>query len=229
MTVYTAIFGDVDELKEPFIVTPGWRYICFTDADFTSDVWEIHKVPVMPCGPRKTARWYKINFHKCIVDQYSLWVDGSFFINCDLDNWWHQFKAPMTTVAHPFDKCIYADIRSCLRMGKDNPMVLTKQSDFYKQLGIKESQGLISSGVLMRENVKLVQDFCDLWWSQIEKWSARDQIGFGYANFMMPGVHHSIEWNYIRRHEFVHLPHMGKDWRWEQLQKIRKKYGTVSK
>ena len=45
--IYTAIFGDYDTLKEPLVITPGWKYICYTDQDFESKVWEIKKVKLV--------------------------------------------------------------------------------------------------------------------------------------------------------------------------------------
>lgn len=227
MTVYTAIFGDVDDLKEPFVVTEGWNFICFTDQDFTSDVWEIRKVPVMEYGPQKTARWYKINAHKCIDDHLTLWVDGTFFINCNLNDWWEEkFRSPFTTIFHPFDDCIYKDARSCLDGGKGDPKAIQRQIELYSHLGIKKNSGLISSGILMRERCMKVKSFCTTWWQQVEAWSSRDQIAFGYAQHKHPGVHQSIKWDYTKDTEFLHIPHKTKAWRGGRLREVTEKYGS---
>lgn len=37
---YTVISGPYDTLKEPVIETDGWKYICFTDQELVSDIWE---------------------------------------------------------------------------------------------------------------------------------------------------------------------------------------------
>ena len=43
---YTCITGKYDALIEPLVVTPGWKYVCFTDqTNFTSKVWEIRPLP----------------------------------------------------------------------------------------------------------------------------------------------------------------------------------------
>ena len=226
MTVFTAIFGPYDDLKEPFFVTPGWKYVCFTDQDFKSDVWEIRKVPIQRLGARKTARYYKIMFHEHIEDEYSLWVDGTFFINCDLDRWWRRFKEPFTTVAHPFDKCVYVEIESCKRGGKGRLNTLNSQKAFYSYQRLPKNNGLIASGVLMRQNTPEVREFCKLWWEQVQAYSERDQIAFAYVNFKVPNAHHSIEWNYTKETEFIHVPHLNKHWRKGRLDEVIKKYGS---
>ena len=43
---YTVLFGDYEELKEPTIISDGWRYVCFTDQPLKSDVWEIVTVKI---------------------------------------------------------------------------------------------------------------------------------------------------------------------------------------
>jgi hypothetical protein len=226
VTVYTAIFGNVDDLKEPFKVSDGWNYVCYTDQNLQSNVWEIRQVPVMEFGPVKTARWYKINFHKHIDDAFSMWIDGTFFINCDLNEWWEErFTAPFTTIFHPFDDCIYVDARACLSQGKGDPKKIEQQIELYSHLGIKKHSGLISSGILMREKIMPVKKICTTWWQQVEAWSERDQIAFGYAQHKHPGVHRSIKWDYTKEKEFIHIPHKYKSWSKEKFYSISKLYG----
>lgn len=225
-TIYTAIFGKYDDLKEPTVVTNGWRYVVFTDQDFKSDVWEVVKCKVMPCGPAKTARYYKIMFHKHIETEFSIWVDGTFVINTNLNRWWRRFKAPFTAVKHPFDTCIYKDAAACIDLGKGEKVMLERQVDLYKALGIQKNSGLIASGVLMRQKTQEVASFCKLWWQQVEKWSSRDQIAYGYANHRYPNLINLIEWNYTSATEFIHVPHLHKPRREERLKAVYERLGS---
>lgn len=226
-TIYTAIFGNYDDLKEPFIVTPGWKYICFTDQDLKSDVWEIRKVPVMDCGPTKTARFYKIMFHKHIESNFSIWVDATFIINVNLDKWWRRFIPPFTTIKHPFDDCIFSEAQSCKRMNKGNPEAIQDQILYYGKLGIKKHNGLVASGILMRERCPSVIKFCRLWWEDVNNFSSRDQIAFGKANHLLPKSHVSIEWDYTKEEDFIHIPHLGKFSRARRINSMMKKYGKL--
>lgn len=212
-TVYTAIFSKYDELKEPAFTTQGWKYVCYTDQDFKSDVWEVRKVPVMEWGPAKTARWYKIMFHKHIETEFSLWVDGTFIINTNLNRWWKRFAPPFTAIQHPYDNCIYTDAQSCIEAGKGQKSLIERQIALYKALNIPKNSGLIASGVLMRQKTPEVSKFCRIWWDQVRSWSERDQIAWGYANFKYPELVNKIEWNYQKQREFWHVPHLHKKFR----------------
>lgn len=228
MTIYTAIFGKYDDLKEPFVKTKGWKYVCFTDQDLESDVWDIRKVPVMPCGPVKTARYYKLNPHKVIDDECTIWIDATFIVNVNLKFWWRRFKAPFTAIKHPFETCIYKDGEACLDMGKGTRSMVERQIAFYKALGLPRNNGLIASGILMRQRVNVVNDFCNVWWQQVEKWSERDQIAYGYANFKRPGVVNLIEWDYTTQKEFIHIPHLHKSWRNSIYEKAKSEFARAS-
>lgn len=225
-TVYTAIFGkDYDDLKQPNFITQGWRHICYTDQDLVlpeDNVWEIRKVELRDNDPIKTARWYKINYHKAVETEFSLWIDGTFIINVNLNKWWRNFKAPFTTIKHPFDDCIYTDIQSCLRGGRGEKSELERQRDYYLAIGVQKKRGLISSGILFRQLEPKTIEFCKTWWHQVQSWSSRDQVAFGYAQWKHPDSHHSISWNYTTQNEFIHVPHLNRPWRNKVLQQLRR-------
>lgn len=221
-TIYTAIFSAYDDLKEPTISKKanGWSYVVFTDQDLTSDTWEIRKVPLINNDPVKTARYYKIMFHKVIETELSLWIDATFVINIDLNRWWKRFKEPFTTIDHPYDDCNYRDAASCLKLGRGEPDKIKQQIQTYHNEGLPEGFGLISSGILMRQNTPEVAEFCEQWWAQVEKFSSRDQIAFTYVYWNNPIVRHSIKWNYAKQKEFIHIPHLNKPWRNEKLKEV---------
>ena len=62
--VYTAILGSIyDDLKEPTVISPGWKYVCFTDQPLQSNIWEIRPVPTTG-NPQRQARELKITAFK---------------------------------------------------------------------------------------------------------------------------------------------------------------------
>lgn len=225
-TIYTAIFGDYDDLKEPTLPkkAKGWKYVCFTNQNLESRTWEIHKVPLIDNDPVKTARYYKIMFNKVVDTELSLWIDATFVINIDLNRWWKRFTPPFTAITHPFDDCIYTDAQSCIDSGRGDRKMIERQIELYKALNIPKHNGLISSGILMRQRVGAVNEFCRLWWEQVRNWSSRDQIAFGYANYKYPGLVNRIEWDYTTQKEFIHIPHKGKPWRDAKLRETYASY-----
>lgn len=206
-TIFTAIFGQYDDLKTPRVITPGWNYVCYTDQPLQSNVWKIVHREMMPEGATRTARFYKIMFHRHIETVESMWIDASFVINTDLNEWWKRFKEPMTCVKHPARDCAYQEAKVCAIRGKDSEVLLRKQVHNYRQSGLPKHNGLVASGLLMRKMNQKTIDFCDLWYQQVQMYSSRDQIGFAYAAYRHP-VFHTIEWDYRNNSEFIHIPHL---------------------
>jgi hypothetical protein len=204
MIIYTAIFGRYEELKEPLVVTPGWRYICFTDQPFQSKVWEIHPVANVE-DPVKEARRRKIlgGVGKTI------WVDGSFIVNCDLNEFWEKnFTCPFTVIEHPIRNCVYAEATACIGNKRGNDKDIRGQADKYLREGMPICNGLIQSGILLREECPEVRWFCNLWWEQI-KISTRDQIGFAYCEWKL-GKWPRIKMDYRASTEFIFKTHFNR-------------------
>lgn len=208
MIIFTAIFGFYDILKKPLVITPGWRYVAFTDQDFSSEVWEIIKVPLINDDPVLTARYYKIMFHEHISDEFSIWIDGSFTINCNLDKFMAgNFKSPMTVVKHPLRDCIYREADICIQQKRGDRKDIERQIEVYRAAGIPKQAGLIQSGILIRQNVFTVKEFCRCWWEQIKEFSKRDQIGFNIPGHKY-GWPHQVVFDYRSSKEFIFKKHI---------------------
>lgn len=204
-TVYTALVGNYEELKEPTVITPGWKYVCYTDQNITSATWQIKKIDKSE-NPSRTAREIKLLFHKYVKTKYSLWVDASFRINCDLNHWWQRFHAPFTVIQHPMRKCVYEEAKYCMFAGRGNKEQITKQINRYKQAKIPPNLHLIQSGILMRERTPEVIDFCEQWHDELSKGSTRDQLAFVPVAYRNP-IHHLTRWNYRTANDFIYTKH----------------------
>lgn len=207
MTIFTGIFGFYDILKKPQVITPGWNYVCYTDQDFASEIWEVRKVALIDNNPVLTARYYKIMFHEHIDDEFSIWIDGSFTINTDLDKFMAgNFKSPMTVVKHPVRNCIYREADECIRQKRGDWKVIEKQVEAYRSV-VPKNAGLIQSGILMRQNIDLVRRNCIDWYKQVEMWSTRDQIAFTYVAAFF-GWPHVTVFDYRTSMEFLFKKHL---------------------
>lgn len=208
--IHTTLFGNYEELKDPTVVTPGWKYICITDQEIKSDIWEIIKSET-PTDQQHQSRAVKIHFHihypksECL-----LWLDASFQINTNLDHFWNKhYKGGITAPRHPARACAYREAQVCMRRGLDADRV-QKQSMKYANQGMPYNTGLISSGILMRDNSEPVKEFCKMWWDEIVNGSNRDQISFAYCDWKMPGVAHMFNYDYRVRQEFVYTKHYNR-------------------
>lgn len=205
-TIYTVIFSDYEDLKEPRIITPGWKYICFTDQPLTSKIWEIRQVDTW-ANKRMHSREYKINFDRYIDDEESIYIDGSFTINCNLEKWWKRFSTPATFVQHPRRNCVFDEIKQCIEYKRCDIGKLEKQRSAYTGV-VKPRSGVIQSGLMMRRKAPEVIALMREWWNELQKYSTRDQISMAYV--AMGKRINTIKWNYAKAKEFLFTTHYNR-------------------
>jgi hypothetical protein len=179
---YTAIFGGRDSLKDPTVITPGCRYVCFTDEPLVSEIWEIVRVPA-PTDPRRASRFYKLLPHRTFDTAYSVWVDGTFRINVDL---WtlirrHLSSTDLAAFAHTDFDCAYDEADACIRYGLGDPREIRDQMGRYRRAGFPRHAGLWHCGVLLRRHTTAIEQMNEAWWYELGIGSSRDQLSFGYT------------------------------------------------
>ncbi len=194
--IYTAIFGGYDNLTEPSFIPEGWDFVCFTDSDIKSDVWDVRKVKPLYEDSTRNARKHKVLPHRFLPEyDISVWVDGNILIRNNLnelvDNYLQDCNVAMMNhnknVLDPRD-CIYEEAQTILYFGqknnnyKDNPNLIISQIEKYKNENYPPKNGLaVTMEVLRKHNEKDVIDTMNLWWDEIKYGSKRDQLSFNYC------------------------------------------------
>ena len=188
--IYFALMGDYDTLKEPTIITPGWDYICFTNnSKLKSKTWDIRLVDDSDgLDNQRLSRKFLILNHRHVGEyDISITTGAQMRTTCDLDVFLKTFlpdddKIDMSMPRHPCRKCIYAEAGKCKSSKKDSPKIIDKQMDFYRKEGLPENNGLIATGIMIRKhNRSNLEEHCEKWWSQVKRWSFRDQLSFNYV------------------------------------------------
>lgn len=182
--VFTALFGNRDVLRDPETVSDDVDYICFSDRYWTSDIWRTELVEPMFRNPRRDARRIKLLSHLFLPEHdISLWLDGRIYQ-----------KAPFSKIAsvmleqdsligafsHPFRDCLYQEGGYCHKHEIDKPRLIREQLERYKKLNYPEHNGLCETGALIRVNCHAVSNFNESWWSELSRFSLRDQISFNF-------------------------------------------------
>jgi hypothetical protein len=204
--VYSCILGPYDDLKEPTIKSEGWDYIMYTDQDFESDIWEIRKIQVEG-DPQRLARKIKILFHEYIEHEESLWLDAAFHIRSDLNLHWNKFyHEPFCVPEHPLRNCIYREIESCIANGRGNKDELIHQRETYRKEGVKPLQGIITSGVMMR-NRKAIE-LCQDWYQELGNFSVRDQVAFARVTQRKKYDFWLYRWDYSQSKDLKYTKHL---------------------
>ena len=220
--IYTAIFGGYDNLTEPSFIPDGWDFVCFTDSDIKSDVWDVRKVKPLYKDSTRNARKYKILPHRFLSEyDVSVWVDGNILIRNNLnelvDDYLQDCNIAMMNhnknVLDPRD-CIYEEAQTILYFGKknnnykDDPKLIISQTEKYKHENYPQKNGLaVTMEVLRKHNEKDVIDTMNIWWDEIKYGSKRDQLSFNYSAWK---TNLNFKWMDGDSRDNKYFLHMGK-------------------
>lgn len=195
MIVYTSIFGDYDTLKEPKVVNDKIEYVCFTDQDFTSDIWEIRKKPCK-LTPRRESRRYKILSHRYFGNRVTLYIDGSLLLTKDPYRYCKRhLKQGKFFVTKHWRNCIYSEAKAVKY--KTNHEKLKTQIQTYKKNGYPKNNGLTDNTSLLRRRTKKMVRFEKLWWNEYINGCRRDQISFPYAAWKVDLKYKLFDWRHF--------------------------------
>lgn len=185
--IYSAITGGYDEVKEPEYINPYLDYILFTDnPNVKSAVWKVKLISKEEgLDEVRMARKIKILGHQYLTDyDFSIWVDGKLSIKSDLYDFVlkNRRKEPLLCFSHYINDCIYQEKELCHGLKKDDPHIMDVQIEKYRKEGYPEHNGLIDSGILVRElkNERVI-NLMEAWWQEVLHGSKRDQLSFNYA------------------------------------------------
>lgn len=183
--VYTALFGNY-KLYNPEYIDPTWKYICFTDQDINSECWQIKKIDTS--DQRKKSREVKIKSHEFLDYDICLYIDCKFKISIknNLDRFAENLKNDLCLMIHNKRTCLYDEGNFCIQKKKDKKEVILQQLNYYRQQGMPEKYGLYAPGIMLKRNTKTVNNFMNLWYDEVDKYSYRDIISFPYVLWKNP-------------------------------------------
>ena len=194
--IYTAIFGSYDNITEPSFIPKGWDFVCFTDSDIKSDVWDVRKVLPLYEDPTRNARKYKILPHRFLSEyDYSIWIDGNILVRNDVNELVDEYLSNCNIAMMNHNKnvldprnCVYDEANTILHFGqingnyKDNPELIVNQMEKYKSDNYPSNNGLaVTMEVLRKHNESDVVKTMEKWWEELKYNSKRDQLSFNYS------------------------------------------------
>ena len=184
--VFTANVGDYDDLYVPEFLDMETDYVCFTDTPKdTHGVWELRPLPWIDNDPTRSARFVKLNPHYVLPEyEYSVWIDGNILLRCSTEDIISAVKneAYFATFQHPLRNCVYDEVKACIKADKDDSVLVAEQGERYRQKDIPNGRGLYETNVLARRhNDPQCIDFMNAWWTELNRFSKRDQISLIYV------------------------------------------------
>lgn len=179
---YTVIIGGYDQLRQPTVITPGWKYICITDTpEICEDTVYEAKAPyeVKP----KTGKEEKWVFPSEVSESNGIAVyhDGSFKITGNLDEFIAPFEdKPFATRLHPSRKNALQELQACLDAKKITPEEAAWAILQYDETELPETHPLLwENGILyFSTNAPLYADWEGHFWhlSNLLGYLTLDQI-----------------------------------------------------
>ena len=217
--VYTAIFNNYDWLKEPVVVSDGVDYICYTDSNkVKSKVWKIEIVDLNGQSPSLVNRKIKLLYPYSELSDYdySLYIDGSMMIKKDVRSFLQKYLSDdlvMMNFRHPQNDCLFEEIRTCLKRGNADPIMLRKQYDDYKNAGMPEHAGLSDNKIILRNHhSKLGKQLMEDWFYHVVNYSGRDQTCLSYVLYVNQVKYSFFEENIEKNPFFETWPHNTVEW-----------------
>ncbi len=158
ITVYSAICGGKDKPRRDDV-------LCFSEYDRFKD-------------PRMNAKIYKVLAHKFIVTEYSIWIDGNIQLTVPPEMLIELMgEYDCAVFQHPERKDIYQEGAFIIQKGKDGAAVVGEQLADYRMSGWSRWD-LGMCGIIMRRHTRDMARRNEQWWSEICRYSARDQLSF---------------------------------------------------
>lgn len=180
---YTVIIGGYDQLRQPTVITPGWKYICITDTPEICEgtVYEAYQVQGKGPEGAKYFKWQFIGSEDDGKYQKGIYHDGSFQITGNLDEFIAPFEdKPFATRLHPSRKNALQEMQACLDAKKITPEEAAWAIMQYDETELPETHPLLWENGILYFNTKapLYADWDGHFWhlTNLLGYLTRDQI-----------------------------------------------------
>lgn len=182
--LYTCITNNRD-IPKTITCRNNFGYVMFSDLNnIRSDDWDVRPVVWQhPTDPIRTARYHKHHPHILFPDcQISIWLDATHWPYKDLTPiLGFVKKSPIAAMRHFSRTTIDSEAKTIIEAKMDDEDVIARQMDKYTKEGFLDHYGLFSTTCLVRKHGPDLTNLQELWWSEIENGSRRDQLSFTYC------------------------------------------------
>ena len=201
IVLYTVIFGGYDavsELPDEYVRDDIQRILFTDDPELESETWDVvYREPILKDDMSRSSKEIKLRPHLLFPNcEYSMFIDGNAVLQVDpvkllpylkdhdLALYKHDGGGP-TRDKRAWVTCkkdLYHEALHCAAIRKDDALKIAKQAWHYLLEGHPPGWGLFSAGVLIRRhNTSAMIGLGEMWWSQVQFKSRRDQISLPFC------------------------------------------------
>ncbi|REG91488.1 glycosyltransferase domain-containing protein [Algoriphagus antarcticus] len=184
--IYTALFGDYDDLVRPVQKFEGFDFVCFTDQqNLRSDLWEIKIIECTEKSPVLMNRRIKMMPHQYLPDhKVSVYIDSNLKLLKDLSGLLENELSERNFLVpkHSIRNCLYEEAKECIIFQKSDYSATIKQLNHYRSSGFPAQFGLSENGILIRKhNDPEIKSLMEQWWKEFQTGSGRDQLSLPFV------------------------------------------------
>lgn len=187
ITVFTCSTGGYDHPLPFESFLEGADYVFFTDQrDLERDGhWRISPLAATHNHQIKTARRHKTQAHRILQDtDIAIWIDANVAITGDITSLILKVlrdEASFGVIAHPYRTSVEEELTALEQLRIDDPGVMRPQIERYKAEGFQDDGLTETNFLIMDLRREETRTALDIWWSEIEHNSRRDQLSFDYS------------------------------------------------
>ena len=186
--IYSAMVGGYDQVLQPSVIDDRFDYVLFTNevADSKVGVWQICPIKYQNEDNTRICRYVKTH-PETLLPEYeaSVWIDMNVLIKTQF---LYDFVIRMldegievSSMCHPFYRCIYDEAFSVMNLGIEHESVVLKWCGRLRKENYPVNNGLCETNVLFRKHNEKISEIDTYWWECIEGNSRRDQLSFNYV------------------------------------------------
>lgn len=186
IAVYTALFGDKDELLPPlnYQNDKNINFYLFTDTAQTVLPYKTLVKPLIFSDISKNAFYYK-HVGDDILKDYDILVWHDANIQLDFDKLYNLIdfgrNSFLSIFKHPDRDDFYGEAMVSIKAEKDFSLRILKQAIYYFLNGIPAHAGMFATGILVKNQRIDAGNFYTMWWDHTLKYSRRDQLSIVYV------------------------------------------------
>ena len=188
IAVYTALYGDYDDIKPIKTLNPFCDYYIFTDQKLPDNTKWVKKEFSFPNGINTNVlknRYLKMHPHLLFSDyKYAIYVDAVFSIELDIFRLLARMGEKKIGIFRHYSgiSCLYLEAERLKRIGKADPDEIDIMMKRYNMEGFPHNFGFYECGIIIQkmndnDNVLIMNK----WWTEFVENVKRDQWSFMYS------------------------------------------------
>ncbi|MCG6112933.1 MAG: glycosyltransferase 61 family protein [Paracoccus sp.] len=187
--IVTAITGGFDPLIIHEALSDDIDYICFSNDPHPDGygLYDVRIAPYVHADARRMARFVKTNLAHLLPEYETIiWIDGNLQLTAPIDGLIAEMKQrgfSIAAIPHPTRSTVQEEADVAIRFTLDDPGIIRTQMKKYDEIdpGLSSERLIESNFMIFDMTDPRVAQVTDLWWSEIQAHSKRDQLSLNHA------------------------------------------------